>query len=86
MAILDEIPFGRHYIEAGLQMRNGMFINGILKNAEVWYSASDTLIEDLEEVDELLLRKILNGHSKTPKEALYLETGVVPIRYIIKNS
>ena len=63
-----------------------MFINGIVTNAEVWYGASDTLIEDLEEVDELLLRKILNGHSKTPKEALYLETGVVPIRYIIKNS
>ena len=31
-----------------------------------------------------MLRLILQGHSKTPIELLYLETGTVPIRYIIK--
>ena len=30
-----------------------------------------------------MLRKILNAHAKTPKESLYLETGSIPIRYII---
>ena len=39
----------------------------------------------LEEVDEYLIRKILKAHSKTPKESLYLETGLVPIRFIIKQ-
>ena len=28
---------------------------------------------------------MLNSHSKTPKESLYLETGTIPIRYIIKQ-
>ena len=34
-------------------------------------------------VDEILLRKIFSAHSKTPKEALYLESGNVPIRFIL---
>ena len=37
LAILEEIPFGSHRIEAGLCMRDGMLINGILINSEVWY-------------------------------------------------
>ena len=36
-------------------------------------------------MDESLLRGILNAHSKIPVEALYLETGSVPIRYIISS-
>ena len=40
-------------------------------------------IEDLEHVDEKFLRNIFgNAHVKTPLEALYLETGCVPIRYL----
>ena len=41
--------------------------------------------EELEEVDHYLLRKIMNGHSKTAKETLHLETGTIPIRFIIKQ-
>ena len=41
-------------------------------------------IRELEEIDETLLRRILNAHSKTPLEALYLELGCLPLRYIIK--
>ena len=34
-------------------------------------------------MDEARLRKILSAHSKTPLELLYLETGNIPIRFII---
>ena len=40
-------------------------------------------ITELEMVDDLLLRRILAAHSKTPKELLYLETGNIPVRYIL---
>ena len=39
----------------------------------------------LESVDEDLLRKILSAHSKTPKELLYLETGNIPVRFMLKS-
>ena len=36
-------------------------------------------------MDEYFLRRLLKAHSKTPKESLYLETGCVPIKYLIKQ-
>ena len=59
-------------------------VNGLLFNSEVWYDLKEKDIRELEEIDEALLRKILNAHSKTPLEALYLELGVLPLRFIIK--
>lgn len=84
LAILDEIPFGKYKVEAGIHMRNGMLINGMLTNSETWYGLTEQDIKQLESVDEYLIRKILNAHSKTPIELLYLETGIIPIRYILK--
>ena len=40
-------------------------------------------IESLEHSDLELLRKILNAHSKTAKEAFFLELGIYPIRYYV---
>ena len=62
-----------------------MFLNGILTNSEVWHGIKDDDLVKLEQVDECLLRGIFEAPSKTPKEALYLESGVQPIRFIIKS-
>ena len=48
-----------------------------------WYNLTTKEITELEMVDDLLLRRILAAHSKTPKELLYLETGNIPVRYIL---
>ena len=42
-------------------------------------------MEMLEKVDEALLRGILNGHTKLPIEALFLETGTIRIRDVLKS-
>ena len=84
LAILDTIPLGKYRVEAGIYMRNGMLMNGMLTNSETWYGMSNDEEKQLELVDEYLLRKILKCHSKTSKELLYLETGTIPIRYILK--
>ena len=80
LATLEEVPFGTYKIEAGLCMRNGMLINDMLTNSKVWYGLTENEITQLEEVDNYLLRKILNANSKIPKEMLYLETGATPKR------
>ena len=60
-----------------------MLLNGILFNSEAWHGVTNAHIEKLEKVDEALLREILQAHSKTPTEFLYLETGTLPLRWII---
>ena len=64
-------------------LREAFLINGMLFNVEAWYGMTKKDIEELEEIDKILLRKILSAHSKTPVEALYLELGCLPIRYIL---
>ena len=62
-----------------------MLLNGILYNSEVWHSLSEAEVKSLERVDEHLLRALVKAHSKTPAEFLYLESGAVPIRFIIRS-
>ena len=83
MAILEEIPLGRHRIEIGLLLRKTMLTSCMLFNSEVWHCITDKHIKQLEKVDEQLLRRILYAHSKTPIEILYLETGALPIRFTL---
>ena len=52
-----------------------MLVNGTMFNSEAWHNIMDKDIIPLEKVDEALLRQLLMGHSKTPLEALHLETN-----------
>ena len=61
----------------------------MLANYEAWVGLSKKNIADLEAVDKQLLRTIfssdLTKHSNTPIELLYLETGTIPIRFILMS-
>jgi hypothetical protein len=57
----------------------------MLFNSEAWHSISEPEIRILEMVDEHLLRSMVEGHSKTPLEFLYLEAGALPKWYIITS-
>ena len=35
-AILNDVPLGKYRVEAGLHLRQSMFLNGVLFNSEVW--------------------------------------------------
>ena len=66
-------------------LRNCMFINGTLTNSECWYNVNKKHLETLESGDLMLIRKLIKGHSKTAKEAFYLETGLLPTKFIIQK-
>ena len=83
--MMEEMCFGQFIFEVAIILRNSIFINGILTNLEASYGLTDSEIEKLEQCDEQLLRSILECPSSTPKEMLYLELGVIPIRYIVMS-
>ena len=85
LAILNEIPLGQYKMEIGLQLRQAMLVNGMLFNSEAWHSISEDELRMLEAVNEHLLRSLVKGHSKTSIEFLYLESGALPIRFIIST-
>ena len=54
-------------------------------NCEAWHAIKEKDVKILESVDEHLLRCIVGAQAKTPLEFLYLESGVMPLRYIIAS-
>ena len=83
LAIIKDIPLGQYKIEIGLKLRQAMLLSVLLFNSEAWHDVSDSEIKILESVDEYLLRRLVSAYSKTPLEFLYLESGAIPIRFIL---
>ena len=83
LTMLDGIPFGKYYFEAGVLLRNSLLVSSMLFNSEAWYNVTNSELDLLETVDLMLLRGILKVPKSTPKEMLFLELGVVPFREII---
>ena len=81
MTKLEEVCFGKHYFQVAVIWRNSYLISSLLTNAEAWYGVSQSDVDILERVDESLIRRILEAPVSTPIEMLYLELGVVPIRF-----
>ena len=80
--MINGLSLGHYYFNIAFLFRETILLNGILTNLEVWHPINNNQIEVLERVDLMLLRKTLKSHSKTPKEAFFLETGLLPIKYV----
>ena len=83
--MLEGICFGPYEIEVALFLRSSLLLNGILTNSEVGYGSTLEEIKHLEQIDEILIRKVLETPSSSPKCMVYLETGCKPIRFIIQT-
>ena len=83
-SLMTDISLGRFAIQIGLILRDSIFISKMLLNSEVWHSVSKSNIQELEKVDKILLRNILDAHSKTPVEWMYADTGKLDLKSIIQ--
>ena len=81
--MLNDLCLGKYYFEAANLLRNSLLLSTMVSKPESWNNLTNKEISDLESVDEILLRKVFSAHSKTPKETLYLESGNIPIRFIL---
>ena len=83
LAIVKEAPLGWWRIKAGLMLRKALFLNATLFNSEAWHGMKNSQTEAFEKADEALLRGLVMGHAKVPIPALYLETGMMPTRFVL---
>ena len=83
--MLEAMPEGKYHFIIAKILRNSYFISSILSSSEVWYGVTQTEIDQLEQVDEMLIRELMNCSSFVPKDLVYLELAIIPIRYIIQT-
>ena len=84
--ILSQISYGYHYFEIALLLRTSLFLSSVLNNVEVMYNFSKADGEKFDAIDLTLMRKVLKAPKSTPKEAFYLELGIIPPSVLIKVS
>ena len=82
LGMINGLSLGHYYFKIAFLFRETMLLNGMLTNLEVWHPVSSNQLKVLEKIDANFLRKTLKSHSKTPKEALFLETGLLPIEFV----
>ena len=85
MNMLEKISLGHQYFKIALLLRESLFLNSILTNAEIWYGVTKNEMKQLEDLDLSLLRNFLNTPCTVPAEAVYLELGCQNIETIIKG-
>ena len=83
LGLLKEVSFGYHHFSMALLFRNSKLVSGMLCSIETVYGLTNAHIEQLEQCDRMLLRKVFNCVSSTAIESYYLEANILPFRHII---
>ena len=84
MNMLEAIPLGHDYFKITILLRESLFLSSILTNSDIWYGLKKEEVQQLEDLDLILLRKILKTPFSVPAEAVYLELGIINIGTLIK--
>ena len=86
MSTVLELDLGKYTIPALTLAYKQIFIPSFLFNSQAWSKLTNKDVEELSKIQKNFLRRILNVPSSTPLSVMYLELGVLPIKYeIIKN-
>ena len=85
LSILNHLCLGHHHFKGAMMLRTAMLHAVLLTNSETWLRLSPKDIRCLERVDEMLIRKLLETPISTPGASLYLETGTVPLKFILRG-
>ena len=64
-------------------MREAILLNGMLANSESWINISKKDIDKLDQPDTMLQRKILSISENPSKCFMYLELGIIPVKYVL---
>jgi hypothetical protein len=81
--MLNRTSLGHYHFEIGLIMIDTILVSKLVHNSEVWYNVADKQISKLEQIDEMLFRKLFSLAQSAPREGMYIECGKMPIRFIV---
>ena len=82
-SILKSISLGPFYFNVALILRDAMLVNSILVNCESWNFITKKQIESFESTDVDFMSNCFSSSSKTARDAYYIETGRLKLRYLI---
>ena len=85
MNILKEVNVGSHYFQVALLLRQAILLSSMLLNFDASLKLTQKNMRMLEKVDESLLRRVFSTLKSACLPSLYLESGSIPVRILIKG-
>ena len=82
--MLSQVSLGHYYFEIALVMRDAMLVSKLVSSSEALYGVKKQEYKKLENIDEMFLRSMFNVPFSTPKESVFIETGKINVKVIIK--
>ena len=84
MALCRETCFGIKQIECMLILYRSMFLPRLIYNCEAWSNMTKNDYETLQSLQLIYSRSIMELPKGAPIATLYLELGILPIKYEIE--
>ena len=82
-AICKEICLGQYEIHVLIRLYHATFLSALLFNCQTWTRIKKYDIDTLSVVQLKYLKQALRVPYSTPKVVVYLEMGLLPIKYVI---
>lgn len=80
---MREASLGTHTLSVYLLLHNSIFLAGMLFNAEVWSNITDANIKTISTIQLRFLKKMMGVRQATSNSFVYLELGILPMKYEI---
>ena len=85
IALCKEVKFGTRQIENMLILYQSVFLPRLIHNCESWSNMTPKDYKALQSAQLLYLRNVMEVSRATPTVALFLELGILPIRFEIEK-
>ena len=82
-AIMSEVQFGKHTIIVSLLLYKALFLSSILFNSQAWRNFTKKDFSELQTLQLRLLKKLVSAPSSISSSFLFLELGILPIKFEI---
>jgi hypothetical protein len=83
IGFMRETQLGAHTISVYLLLHNAIFLASILFNSQAWSNMTDNNIQQISVIQLKLLKKAMKARPSTANAFVYLELGILPVKYEI---
>lgn len=81
--LMREASLGTHTLSVYLLLHNAIFISSVIFNSEAWSNVTEKNIATLTTIQLRYLKKMMDVRQATTNAFMYLELGILPIKYEI---
>ena len=85
LATCSEVTCGIFYVQVMLLLYKSVYVQTMLSNCGVWSNLSDANLKAIETSQLKCLKRIMRTAASTPNSFVYLELGVLPVKYEIHS-